>query len=175
MKFKTAALAGAASLAIALAPAAFAAGASAQPSASQPTESSDRMGSAPTGAEIGAAKAGSTIQSTTGVQDKFTTQELASAVALAKVDKSAATLEAAKVDDRSGKVIGTVTEVKMDKMGKVSALHVDVGSFLGMGGRVVAVPVSKFSYIPSRNILIANLDKKYIESLPPVVMNGAPG
>ncbi|MET0547236.1 MAG: PRC-barrel domain-containing protein [Caulobacterales bacterium] len=166
MNFKSIALTGAAVVALGFTAPAFAGATKTETTATTTTETT-----APSGAEVGAAKAGTNIEKSVGAKDAFTQEDAASAVALASVDRSAATLESAKVDDPSGAIIGTVKHVKHDKNGKVAALHVDVGSFLGVGGRVVEVPAGRFSYLPKRNILVTNLTKAEVEKLPPVAMN----
>lgn len=166
MNFKTIALVSAATIALGFSAPAFAGSTKSETSTTTTTETT-----APTGAEVGAAKAGANIQKSVGAKDTFTAEDAASAVALASVDRSAATLESAKVDDPSGAVIGTVKQVKHDKNGKVAALHVDVGSFLGVGGRVVEVPAGRFSYLPKRNILVTNLTKAEVEAMPAVALN----
>jgi sporulation protein YlmC with PRC-barrel domain len=54
----------------------------------------------------------------------------------------ASRLIGATVYDRSNQKIGDVRDVILDKSGKVSAVVVDVGSFLGLGGKSVAVKMS---------------------------------
>jgi len=46
------------------------------------------------------------------------------------------------VYDRQNQDIGKVSDIILNKDGKVDAVVVDVGSFLGMGGKYVAVPLS---------------------------------
>jgi sporulation protein YlmC with PRC-barrel domain len=51
-------------------------------------------------------------------------------------------MDGAAVYDAQGKNIGDVKDVILDKQGKVAAVVLDVGSFLGMGGKHVAVAMS---------------------------------
>ena len=46
------------------------------------------------------------------------------------------------VYDRQNQDIGKVSDIILNKDGKVDAVVVDVGTFLGMGGKRVAVPLS---------------------------------
>src|SRR6516162_4270921 len=46
------------------------------------------------------------------------------------------------VYDRQNQDIGKVSDIILNKDGKVDAVVVDVGSFLGMGGKYVAVPLT---------------------------------
>jgi hypothetical protein len=176
-KFRSILLIGAASVAMGIAaPAAvFAADTAAKPAASSPPTMppATTNSTPPSPVEQGAAKAGTNMQKAVGAQDTFTPEEAATVVALSSVDKSNATLMAAKVDDPQGNIVGTVKRVKTDKAGRVAAVHVDVGAFLGVGGRVVELPASKLSYLPSRNILFTSATKAEIEALRPVADNTA--
>jgi sporulation protein YlmC with PRC-barrel domain len=46
------------------------------------------------------------------------------------------------VYDLHNRSIGTVKDLVLDKTGRVGSVVLDVGSFLGMGGKYVAVPIS---------------------------------
>ena len=124
--------------------------------------------SPPSAMEHGAAQAGTNIQKAVGAKDTFTPEEAAALVAITSVDKSNTTLMAAKVDDPQGNVIGTVKKVKTDQAGRLPVVHVDVGAFLGVGGRVVEMPTVQLSYMPSRNIVFTNATKAQIETMNPV-------
>lgn len=171
MKSKSILLIGAASVAMGfMAPTAFAGDMATKPAGT--TAAPAATNAAPPGpVEQDAAQAGTNVQKAAGVKDTFTPEEAATVVALTSVDKSNATLKAAKVDDPQGNVIGTVKTVKMDKAGRVSAVHVDVGAFLGVGGRVVELPASQLSYLPSRNIVFTGATKAQIEAMPAVAQN----
>jgi sporulation protein YlmC with PRC-barrel domain len=51
-------------------------------------------------------------------------------------------MDGSTVYDAQGKNIGTVKDIILDKQGKVAAVVLDVGSFLGMGGKHVAVAMN---------------------------------
>ena len=51
-------------------------------------------------------------------------------------------MDGATVYDAQGKNIGDVKDIILDKQGKVAAVVLDVGSFLGMGGKHVAVSMN---------------------------------
>jgi sporulation protein YlmC with PRC-barrel domain len=105
------------------------------------------------------------VEHAVGANEAFTKQELKSAVALNKLDMPEQKLSNAKIEDRTGASVGEVHDVVLSKTGKPTALHVDVGGFLGIGERMVAIPASRFSWLPDKNILVANMTKKQIESL----------
>jgi sporulation protein YlmC with PRC-barrel domain len=46
------------------------------------------------------------------------------------------------VYDAQNRSIGSVKDIVLDKSGRVDNVVLDVGSFLGMGGKYVAVPIS---------------------------------
>ena len=52
------------------------------------------------------------------------------------------TLEKAKVVDANGNPVGSADDVMLDKTGKPSSLKVDVGGFLGVGDKDVAMKAS---------------------------------
>ena len=51
-------------------------------------------------------------------------------------------MDGATVYDAQGKNIGDVKDIILDKQGKVAAVVLDVGSFLGMGGKFVALSMN---------------------------------
>jgi len=51
-------------------------------------------------------------------------------------------MDGATVYDGHGKNIGDIKDMILDKQGKVAAVVLDVGSFLGMGGKHVAVAMN---------------------------------
>ena len=46
-----------------------------------------------------------------------------------------------------GETIGTVESIDAEQDGRVTAVHVTSGSFLGLGTRLVAIPEGKFSVV----------------------------
>jgi len=56
----------------------------------------------------------------------------------------------------------------MDQAGRLPAVHVDVGAFLGVCGRVVEMSAAQLSYLPSRNIVFTNATKAQKEAMNPV-------
>ena len=51
-------------------------------------------------------------------------------------------MDGASVFDAQGKNIGEIKDIILDKQGRVAAVVLDVGSFLGMGGKHVAVSMN---------------------------------
>jgi hypothetical protein len=54
----------------------------------------------------------------------------------------------------------------LDKKGKPTSLKVDVGGFLGVGDKDVAMKASAFKFDPDRKVLITSMTKDQIKKLP---------
>ena len=76
------------------------------------------------------------------------------------------TLMKAKVVDAKGNEIGSVDDVMFDKKGKPASLKVDVGGFLGVGDKDVAMKASALKFDPDRKVLVTNMTKDQIKKLP---------
>ena len=87
-------------------------------------------------------------------------------IRLTRVDNPKDTLVKAKVIDSKGDSVGSVDDVMLDKGGKPTSLKVDVGSFLGVGGKDVAMKASAFKFDTDRKVLITNMTKDQIKKLP---------
>jgi len=73
-------------------------------------------------------------------------------VSLDKVSNPEGRLAHASVQDKNGTSVGTV----------------DVGGFLGMGTKMVAIKASDLRYEQDRNVLTTTLNKPQIEALPEI-------
>ena len=76
------------------------------------------------------------------------------------------TLTKAKVVDAKGNEIGSVDDVMFDKKGKPASLRVDVGGFLGVGDKDVAMKASALKFDPDRKVLVTSMTKDQIKKLP---------
>src|SRR6476620_10052178 len=103
---------------------------------------------------------------TTHYMAHTTAKATAHTMSLAAVSDPKDTLTKAKVEDTKGDSVGTVDEVMFDKKGKPSSLKVDVGSFLGVGGKDVAMKASAFKFDSDRKVLITSMTKDQIKKLP---------
>jgi sporulation protein YlmC with PRC-barrel domain len=112
----------------------------------------------------GSAMAATTTDDTTHETAKATTHMML----LTGVTNPKDTLTKAKVEDTKGASVGTVDEVMFDKKGKPSSLKVDVGSFLGVGGKDVAMKASAFKFDSDRKVLVTSMTKTQIKKLPEV-------
>jgi sporulation protein YlmC with PRC-barrel domain len=118
---------------------------------------------------VGLAMGGAAFAATTTHDTAHTTAKAtAHTMSLAAVSDPKDTLTKAKVEDTKGDSVGTVDEVMFDKKGKPSSLKVDVGSFLGVGGKDVAMKASAFKFDSDRKVLITSMTKDQIKKLPEV-------
>ncbi len=63
--------------------------------------------------------------------------------------------------------LGEICEVMLDKTsGKVAYAVLDCGSFLGMGGKLFALPWNAISYDPNKECFILNVDKEKLKNAP---------
>jgi hypothetical protein len=88
-------------------------------------------------------------------------------VPISEVSNPAGRLAKASIQDKNGTSIGTVKKVVVDN-GKVVAVQVDVGGFLGIGSKLVEIKATDLKYEQDRNMLTTTLRKPAIESLPAI-------
>ncbi len=63
--------------------------------------------------------------------------------------------------------LGTIKEVMLDKVsGKVAYVVLESGTFLGMGGKLFAIPWNSISYDKSDECFILNVDKDRLKDAP---------
>ena len=89
-------------------------------------------------------------------------------MSLSAVSDPKDTLTKAKVVDAKGDEVGSVDDVTFDKKGKPTSLKVDVGSFLGVGGKDVAMKASALKFDPDRKVLVTTMTKDQIKKLPAI-------
>lgn len=109
---------------------------------------------------------GNEIDQATGAQATFTEEELASAQKIGDVADPGTTLANAAVKTKAGEAVGEVRSVVVGKDGKADQVVVEVGGFLNVGERAVALKANQFTYLPSRNILVTEVNKADLEKLP---------
>ena len=95
---------------------------------------------------------------------KTTTHNLA----LSAVSDPKNTLMKAKIVDTHDNSVGSVDDVTFDKKGKPTSLKVDVGGFLGVGDKDVAMKASAFKFDPDRKVLVTNMTRDQIKKLPEI-------
>ncbi len=62
----------------------------------------------------------------------------------------ASKLVGSNVYNQSGQTVGSVDDLLIGQDGKISEAVVSVGGFLGIGGKLVAVPFDQFKFVESR-------------------------
>jgi hypothetical protein len=76
-------------------------------------------------------------------------------------------VEGTKVLERSGKDIGTIKSVKIDKAsGRVAYAVAEFGGFLGMGGHEYTIPWGMLDYDPAKHGFSTSLTKEQLEGAP---------
>jgi sporulation protein YlmC with PRC-barrel domain len=80
----------------------------------------------------------------------------------------ASTLIGASVRNSAGETIGDINEVVLGKDGKVEAVVIGVGGFLGLGERQVAVSFESLRFTPGNGAMTPTLEatKEILESAP---------
>ena len=89
-------------------------------------------------------------------------------VSLDKVSNPEGRLAHSRVQDKNGTKVGTVRKVFVDASRNPTVLQVDVGGFLGLATKVVAIKASDLRYEQDRNVLTTTLRKPEIEALPEI-------
>lgn len=84
-------------------------------------------------------------------------------IALANVVHPEAALTNAKIYDQKGVIIGFVDKVILDSGGKAVELRVDVGNYLGMDTKMVAMMAGDFKFDTGQKTLVTNLTNAQIQ------------
>lgn len=79
---------------------------------------------------------------------------------------SANTLIGATVHNDKAQNIGTVHDLIVGVEGEVSLAIVEVGGFLGLGSKLVAVPAHMFEPGPAEDVILAGATEAELESVP---------
>jgi hypothetical protein len=80
-----------------------------------------------------------------------------------------------EVKNPADESLGKICEVMLDKVGgKVAYVVLESGSFLGIGGKLFALPWHSISYDPSKECFILNVDKEKLKSAPGFDKNNWP-
>lgn len=120
----------------------------------------------PNAAERTAAEAGNEIEQVAAPNAQITPGEIAAGLNGVDVPNPSGTLSTASVKTADGQAIGEVRSVLVGPNGKANAVIVEVGGFLNVGERGVAIDAKKVTYLKERNILVVSLTKSDIEKMP---------
>lgn len=72
-----------------------------------------------------------------------------------------------KVENPEGENLGRIDNLMINlRSGQVEYAVIQFGSFLGMGGKLFAIPFSELHLDPKREIFIINRDREYLSKMP---------
>lgn len=72
-----------------------------------------------------------------------------------------------KVENAVGEDLGKIDNLMINiRTGKVEYAVLQFGSFLGVGGKLFAIPFHELTPDPSRELFILNRDKDYLKDMP---------
>ncbi len=72
-----------------------------------------------------------------------------------------------KVENPAGEHLGTITNLMIHiDSGQVEYTVIEFGSFLGIGGKLFAIPFQELKLKPSKHTFILNRDKDYLKQSP---------
>ena len=98
--------------------------------------------------------------------ETFTAEELAAGVSATTVDAPASTFSTAAVKTTGGESLGEVQSVDVGPDNEAAAINVEVGGFLGIDEKIVKIDADRFTYLPDRNVLVAEVTKEEVAALP---------
>jgi sporulation protein YlmC with PRC-barrel domain len=84
-------------------------------------------------------------------------------------DLSAADLMNKSVTNASNEAVGDINDIRIDSSGKVAAVIVGVGGFLGMGEKDVALPFNQLSFTRDADgglVITAKVTKESLQAAP---------
>jgi sporulation protein YlmC with PRC-barrel domain len=116
---------------------------------------------------------GSTGSATTGSATSSPAERAGAAFKTQSGALRAAELIGSTVYDVHNRNIGSVKDIVLNSEGKVDAVVVDVGAFLGMGGKYVAVSLNDIK--TDNNRLTLNRTKEQLEAAQPYVLDQKKG
>ena len=72
-----------------------------------------------------------------------------------------------KVENPQGETLGKIDDLMINlNTGQVEYAVLDFGSFLGISGKLFAIPFSKLHIDPVRKLFVLNRDREYLKSVP---------
>ena len=72
-----------------------------------------------------------------------------------------------KVESLQGEDLGTIDNLMINvHTGRVEYAVVEYGSFLGIGGKLFAIPFDELSVMPEKRVFVVNRDKDYLRMSP---------
>ena len=72
-----------------------------------------------------------------------------------------------KVENAKGEDLGTIDNLMINiQTGRLEYAVVEYGSFLGIGGKLFAIPFDELTVVPGEHIFTVNRDKEYLRMSP---------
>lgn len=72
-----------------------------------------------------------------------------------------------KVENQQGEDLGTIDNLMINiRTGRVEYAVLEYGSFLGIGGKLFAIPFEELRVVPEKRIFVVNRDKDYLRMSP---------
>ncbi|MGC1242960.1 MAG: PRC-barrel domain-containing protein, partial [Chryseosolibacter sp.] len=72
-----------------------------------------------------------------------------------------------KVENQQGEDLGTIDNLMINiRTGRVEYAVIEYGSFLGIGGKLFAIPFEELRVLPERRVFVVNRDKDYLRMSP---------
>jgi sporulation protein YlmC with PRC-barrel domain len=72
-----------------------------------------------------------------------------------------------KVENPQGEDLGTIDNLMINiRTGRVEYAVIEYGAFLGMGGKLFAIPFDELRVMPGKRIFVVNRDKDYLRMSP---------
>ncbi len=72
-----------------------------------------------------------------------------------------------EVENPQGEGLGKIDNLMINlRTGRVEYAVVEYGSFLGIGGKLFAIPFEEFRVAPERRVFVLNRDKEYLRQSP---------
>ena len=71
-----------------------------------------------------------------------------------------------KVENPQGEDLGTIDNLMINvHTGRIEYAVLEYGSFLGIGGKLFAIPFEELRVSPGRHVFILNRDKEYLRAI----------
>lgn len=72
-----------------------------------------------------------------------------------------------KVENKDGEDLGTIQNLMVNlHTGRVEYVVLEYGSFLGLGGKLFAIPFGELRVAPGRHVFILDRDEEYLKNSP---------
>ncbi|MBT1701774.1 PRC-barrel domain-containing protein [Fulvivirgaceae bacterium PWU20] len=72
-----------------------------------------------------------------------------------------------KIENPEGDDLGRIDNLMINvRSGKIDYVVIEYGSFLGLGGKLFAIPFSELRPAPGRNVFILDRDEEYLKNSP---------